>query len=79
MGSRMTPEQLAETRRAAQNANDESALAIAANGHGVRRTTAQAADAELVARYGRRKANQMKEQALVRAGARPKGLARFFG
>jgi len=75
----MTQQQLAEARRAARNANEESALAIAANGLGVSRTTAQAADAELVARYGQRKAKQLKEQALVRAGARPRGLARFFG
>ncbi|KAB8192579.1 hypothetical protein FH608_024060 [Nonomuraea phyllanthi] len=75
----MTDAQLAALKAKADTANTLNALAQAANGHGVTRVQARKAEAALVEAVGTRKANQMKEDALVRSGARPKGVRRFFG
>nr|WSG12974.1 hypothetical protein OIE66_30725 [Nonomuraea sp. NBC_01738] len=75
----MKPEQLAKLKAAADNTNTFNAMAETANGHGASREQARQADAALVAAVGPRKAKQLREDALVRHGAKPKGLSRFFG
>lgn len=80
MRGKMTDQQLAAAKAAADNRNTVHKLATAANGHGVTRQEARQADAALVAATGsRRKADKAKEAALQRAGARPKGLGRWLG
>lgn len=74
MASRMTPQQLAEAKAKSQTANTLQALATKANGHGVNRTDARKAQQALESAVGKRKAAQLQEGALQRAGAAPKGL-----
>lgn len=77
--SRMTPEQLAAAKGKAQTGNDLHRLASAANGFGVTRATREKAAAELEKQVGKGKAKRLQEDAARRAGAKPKGLGRFFG
>lgn len=80
MPSRMTPQQLAQAKAKAANANELNKLAATAYaGSGATPAKQQEAQAVLVAAVGPRKAKKLTEQALQRAGARPKGLGRFFG
>ncbi|MEU0516666.1 hypothetical protein [Streptosporangium sp. NPDC006007] len=79
MASKMTPAQIAAMKAKAETANTLNTLATAAIGGGVTRAAKERADAELVRAVGKRKAASLKEDALQRAGARPKGLRRFFG
>lgn len=80
MPSRMSAQQLAEARAKASNANELNKLATKAYaGSGATPAEQKKAEAALVAAVGPRKAKQLTEQALQRAGARPKGLGRFFG
>ncbi|MEV4081556.1 hypothetical protein ACGFJC_12995 [Nonomuraea fuscirosea] len=79
MRSRMTDAQLAALRAKSDTGNTLNALAQAANGHGVTRVQAREAEAALIEAVGARKADRLKEDALVRSGARPKGVRRFFG
>ncbi len=78
MRSKMTDGQLAELKGKIQRDNEVHALATAANGHGVTSVERRQAQAELEARLGKRGAVKAQEQALQRAGAKPKGLGRFF-
>ncbi|MFN2636946.1 MAG: hypothetical protein ABR585_07970 [Gemmatimonadaceae bacterium] len=78
MPSRMTPEQLAKAKGTTRSADDIRKLATAANGLGVSRRDRDAAAAQLEKQFGKRGAAQRKEEALQSAGARPKGLRRFF-
>jgi hypothetical protein len=75
----MTPEQLKAAKGNALTGNTVASLATAANGLGVTRKERDQADGELVKRLGKRGAARAKEAALRSAGARPKGLGRFFG
>ncbi|MGW4802501.1 hypothetical protein ACWEPC_59815 [Nonomuraea sp. NPDC004297] len=80
----MTPQQLARFRQSAETGGYLRDLARTANGHGpnstgVTRQEKDKADKELEKTVGRRRANQLKESALRAAGAKPKGLGRFFG
>lgn len=79
MRSSMTPEQLAALKTKSRHGNEIAALAQSANGHGVGRVDQQKADKALVDAVGKRKAAQLKEDALQRAGARPKGIRRWIG
>jgi 50S ribosomal subunit-associated GTPase HflX len=74
----MTPEQLAQAKGQSGRGNELSALARAANGHGVSRTTKEKAATELTRQVGKSKAKQLQETELRRAGAKPKGLGRWF-
>ena len=77
--SKMTPEQLAKAKGNGQTANQLNDLATKANGSGETRATAQKAAKDLERQVGKRKAAKLQEDALRRAGARPKGVGRFFG
>lgn len=79
MRSRMTPEQLAKVKGGSERANALHDLATMANGHGVTAADRRKAQAALEAQVGGRKAKNLKEAALQRAGAKPKGLGRLFG
>lgn len=79
MFDRMPPELLAKAKGQTTASNQVRKLATAANGHGSNRQQQRQADAELERMLGSRKAKQAKEDALRSAGARPKGLGRFFG
>lgn len=79
MPSKMTPEQLAGAKASANVQNSVHQLATMANGHGVSRTEARKAEKTLVTVFGTKKTKKFKEQALQRAGAKPKGLGRLFG
>ncbi|MGW4412622.1 hypothetical protein ACWEJ6_52140 [Nonomuraea sp. NPDC004702] len=79
MRSKMTPAQLDALKGSAINANALNQLATKANGLGVSRADRDKADQELTRTVGSRKAAQLKEDALQRAGARPKGLLRWIG
>jgi hypothetical protein len=74
----MTPDQLAAAKGKARTNNDLHRLAMAANGLGVTRVERERAQGELERAVGKRRTTQLKETALQRAGARPKGLGRFF-
>jgi uncharacterized sporulation protein YeaH/YhbH (DUF444 family) len=79
MFDRMSPQQLAKAKGQASTTNHIRALATAANGHGSTRQQQRKAEAELERALGSRRAKKAKEDALRSAGARPKGLGRFFG
>lgn len=79
MRRRMSDAQLAELKARTENANELNELARAANGHGVTAAERRKADAELQAAVGTRKAKRLREDALRQAGARGKGLGRWFG
>ncbi|WP_326646034.1 hypothetical protein OG884_15395 [Streptosporangium sp. NBC_01755] len=79
MPSKMTPAQLAAAKGAAKHSSDLGGLATAANGLGVSRADKAKAAAALEQRVGKRQAARLKEEALQRAGAAPKGLRRWFG
>ncbi|GAA2860350.1 hypothetical protein [Nonomuraea rubra] len=79
MFDRMPPEKLAKAKGQAQQAGEASKLARAANGHGVTGAERRKAEETLVRTFGKRKAAQLKENELLRAGARPKGLRKWFG
>ncbi|MGW3352114.1 hypothetical protein ACWDA3_53220 [Nonomuraea rubra] len=75
----MTEEQLAALRARTANSNELNKLAQAANGHGVTSVERRRAEAQLEAAVGTRKAKRLREDALRQAGARGKGLGRWFG
>ncbi|MFB9470579.1 hypothetical protein ACFFR3_13745 [Nonomuraea salmonea] len=75
----MTEQQLAALKASTQSANELNKLAQAANGHGVTAVERRKAQAELEATVGTRKAKRLREDALRQAGARAKGLGRWFG
>jgi hypothetical protein len=75
----MTPEQLAAYKAASAASTEASKLARAANGHGVTGAERRKAEETLVRTFGKRKAAQLKENELLRAGAAPKGLRKWFG
>lgn len=84
MRSRLTEQQRAKMKADAANAKYFKTLAQKANGHGpgnkgVTRVEKEKAEAELVLAKGKRKAAQLKEQALVEAGAEPKLRRRLLG
>lgn len=79
MRSRMTEEQLAALRAKIQNSNELNKLAHAANGHGVTAVERRRAATDLEAMVGKKKAKRLREQAVRQAGARGKGLGRWFG
>jgi hypothetical protein len=79
MFDRMPPEKLARAKGQAQQAGEAGELARAANGHGVTAAERRKAEETLVRTFGKRKAAQLKENELLRAGARPKGIRRWFG
>lgn len=79
MFDRMSPAQRARADEQSGRAADRARLAIAANGHEVTRIEKYRARAALVSEVGKRKADKLQEAAIRQAGARPKGLARFFG
>jgi hypothetical protein len=81
----MTPEQLAAYKDRSARANELNRLATKAAGLGVTSAEAQRAQAALIeatkdakGRPNQRKVKQLQEDALVRAGAKPKGLSRWF-
>jgi hypothetical protein len=74
-----TPRGWTAAREQADRANDIRRLAVAANGHSVTRQERERAETALVQRLGRRGAAKAKEAELRSAGARPKGLGRWFG
>jgi len=78
MPSRMTAEQLAKAKGSTGRADELRRLATAANGLGVTRADKDRAAAELERQAGKCGAARLKEDALRAAGARPKGLSRFF-
>lgn len=75
----MTDAQLAAVKAKARTANELNRLARSANGHEVTAAERRKAERELEARVGARKAKQLREDALRQAGARPRGLGRWFG
>lgn len=79
MRSRMTDAQLAKLKGKAQTSNEINKLATAANGHGVTSVERRKAQAALEQQLGKKGAAKAQETALQRAGAKPKGLGRFFG
>ena len=79
MRSRMNDAQLAKLKGKTTTSNDVHELANAANGHGVTSVERRKAQAELESRLGAKGAAKAKEQALQRAGAKPKGLRGLFG
>lgn len=78
MKSRMTPEQRAAARHAADRASEIKGLVNLANGASTR-VRQEKARAELEQRYGRRKARSLIESGLQAAGAPPKGWRRLLG
>ncbi|MEU7004469.1 hypothetical protein [Nonomuraea sp. NPDC046570] len=78
MRSRMTPGQAAALKAKSETANTLNDLAQAANGHGVTSVQRRRARADLENAVGAVRADKLQEDALRRAGARPKGLGRFF-
>ncbi|GIH69423.1 hypothetical protein [Sphaerimonospora thailandensis] len=76
---RMTPEQRAAAKAKAQAANDLDRLARTALGDNATSVEQRKAQAALERQVGRRKAEQLKERELRRAGAKAKGLGRWFG
>jgi hypothetical protein len=78
MFDRMSPAQKAAAKAEVGAANDLTRLAIAANGHGVSRIDKDKANDALVRQVGRKKAAQVKEEALRRSGAGRKGLRDLF-
>lgn len=78
MKSRMTPEQRAAARHAADRASEIKGLVNLANGASTR-VRQEKARAELEQRYGRRKARSLIEDGLQSAGAKPKGWRRLLG
>ena len=79
MPSRMSDQQRAAQQAKASTARGLRDLAVAANGHEVGRTDRDRAQAALIGAVGKRKAKQLQETELQRAGARPKGLRRWLG
>lgn len=79
MPSRMSDQQRAKQKAAAQTTANLRALAVAANGHSVTRTEKDKAARDLVSAVGKRKAKQLQEIEMQRAGAPAKGLRRLFG
>lgn len=79
MRSKMTDAQLAKLKAKAATNNDVHELANAANGHGVTSAEKRKAQEALERQLGKRGAAKAQEQALQRAGARPKGLRGLFG
>jgi hypothetical protein len=76
----MTPQQLAELRAKSANANHLNELATTAYpGSGAPKEKQRQAAAELEAAVGKKGAAKLTEAALQRAGARPKGVRRWFG
>ncbi|MEV0382912.1 hypothetical protein [Nonomuraea sp. NPDC050643] len=84
MFDRMNPEKYAATKNAGRQNDHLRDLANAANGHGrnnmgVTRQQKERAQKDLVRAVGDKKAGQLKEEALRAAGAKGKGLRRWFG
>lgn len=80
MRSRMSAQKYADMKAAADNRNALHRLATTSYaGSGATPAEQQKAEKALVDAVGPRRAKKLKEQALQRAGARPKGLGRWFG
>lgn len=74
MRSRMTPEQLAKAKGLASTNNDRNKLATRAAGLGVSRADRERAAAELEKQVGKKKAAQLREDAIRQAGGGRRGL-----
>lgn len=78
MAKRTHSEIGAALRAKSARAAELSRLADRANGNGTTRVQQAEAEAALIADVGKRKTARLKEASLQRAGARPKGVGRFF-
>lgn len=79
MRNKMTADQLAKLKSQSERANALRGLALTALGDNATSVEQRKAQSELEHAVGKRKANQLKEDELRRAGAKAKGLGRFFG